>query len=906
MNKSVAPLLFAGLLLFSGNANAVFTDVSSNNPYYDAITSLQDNGIIEGYEDGSYRPDQQVNRAEALKIILLGSDVLVPEIQKQDIFPDVLYGTWYAKFAAKAKNLSIISGDSNTGMFRPGDTINLAEILKILLRTNKITTSEPDSNPYADVPADAWFAPYFDYASSISLLPQNSDENVSPATLITRGLMAQLMYQLKIRPEGYSEGEASYYGEFFHGKGTANGEVFDASKFTAAHRTLPFNTYVRVRNLENGKEVTVRINDRGPYAGKNRIIDLSKAAFESISPLSRGVINVSITPVGEPSATSSDTTLANCPASVDLGYLDKDTFENITLDDRFPSVSLASEVFSLSGISASKKGEVSGFAVDENERQFPFYAETDDAGFFDLNIYFPGSGEYQIGLLPGDSGSSVVQNITVLDSECLLSFEDNNLGALDNLDLDLEDGNLEVSWTDTNDYEITRIRFIQGDKEKQYIVYNDDKLIPNYPDFENWQNGQVKVLVQGANLKADRILEDQPITWGPAISTTFNAETHFQYIITDGVNVISIPQTVTGGKSFLLKFDPLVNVAEEGFVVLPSGQVEIIKLSSTTHNPINNANGTSVYPASANDVRLSFMPADSELHFAEVNDEEGQAVINIPIYPKNTYPLLPNPMDLANIDQPKLSGNVSFLQNEMLKLVNRDRSSYGVSAVSQDSAMNDLAQSKAEDMAKRSFFSHWNPDGITTNELRKNFAIPQYVSENIARDVSMELAEYGLIQSASHRENILNSEWKRAGFGIAEDPGNGYIFVQLFSDDPIDFSDPEELRNDILTDLNANRTSAISLFDNLNDVAQNWSERMVSEDFFDFSSPNGDAFVDTVRNAGIDETLGTFILGNSSFESAIKQITENLQLLDSRWKRLGLGIKQDKFGIIKITLAYTE
>ena len=74
-------------------------------------------------------------------------------------------------------------------------------------------------------------------------------------------------------------GVASWYGPKFHGRLTANGEKYDMDGITAAHRTLPFNSEVVVENLDNGKTVQVRINDRGPYA-KDRIIDLSKGAAE--------------------------------------------------------------------------------------------------------------------------------------------------------------------------------------------------------------------------------------------------------------------------------------------------------------------------------------------------------------------------------------------------------------------------------------------------------------------------------------------------------------------------------------------------------------------------------------------------------------------------------------------------
>lgn len=86
-------------------------------------------------------------------------------------------------------------------------------------------------------------------------------------------------------------GVASWYGPNFHGKLTANGEVYDMDGMTAAHRTLPFNSEVVVENLDNGKTTRVRINDRGPFA-KNRIIDLSRAAATEIDMIGPGTARV--------------------------------------------------------------------------------------------------------------------------------------------------------------------------------------------------------------------------------------------------------------------------------------------------------------------------------------------------------------------------------------------------------------------------------------------------------------------------------------------------------------------------------------------------------------------------------------------------------------------------------------
>ena len=88
-------------------------------------------------------------------------------------------------------------------------------------------------------------------------------------------------------------GVASYYSSDFHGKKTANGERFDMHDLTAAHRTLPFNTLVKVTNLENNKSVVVRINDRGPFK-KGRIVDLSLGAAKKINLIETGTAEVKL------------------------------------------------------------------------------------------------------------------------------------------------------------------------------------------------------------------------------------------------------------------------------------------------------------------------------------------------------------------------------------------------------------------------------------------------------------------------------------------------------------------------------------------------------------------------------------------------------------------------------------
>lgn len=99
--------------------------------------------------------------------------------------------------------------------------------------------------------------------------------------------------------DGYWErGKASWYGKQFHGKKTANGEVYDMYAMTAAHKILPMNTMLLVRNLENGRQTVVRVNDRGPFV-RGRIIDLSYRAARELGMVNKGVASIEIIAMGE-------------------------------------------------------------------------------------------------------------------------------------------------------------------------------------------------------------------------------------------------------------------------------------------------------------------------------------------------------------------------------------------------------------------------------------------------------------------------------------------------------------------------------------------------------------------------------------------------------------------------------
>jgi rare lipoprotein A len=113
-------------------------------------------------------------------------------------------------------------------------------------------------------------------------------------------------------------GVASWYGYPYHGRRAANGEIYDMEKMTAAHRTLPFGTWVRVKNIDNNQTVDVRITDRGPFV-KGRFLDLSRAAAASIAMIGPGTAKVKITVIAAPALVEIATPTPTPPALVAAG-----------------------------------------------------------------------------------------------------------------------------------------------------------------------------------------------------------------------------------------------------------------------------------------------------------------------------------------------------------------------------------------------------------------------------------------------------------------------------------------------------------------------------------------------------------------------------------------------------------
>ena len=175
-----------------------FQDVLRTHPNYVPISYLNESGAINGYPDGTFKPDNPINRAEVLKIILQGSNVDSPEEFGEVGFPDFQKSDWFARFVMKAKALGIVKGNDADGTFAPARQVNKAEFLKMLLMANSIKTEalQVEEDIALDVPKDAWFAPYMNYAMQVGIISKSDQSLLEPSRQLTRGEVSEMMYLL--------------------------------------------------------------------------------------------------------------------------------------------------------------------------------------------------------------------------------------------------------------------------------------------------------------------------------------------------------------------------------------------------------------------------------------------------------------------------------------------------------------------------------------------------------------------------------------------------------------------------------------------------------------------------------------------------------------------------------------
>lgn len=170
----------------------IFTDVPFNHKNATAIAYLKDNNIIGGYPDGSFQPNKSVSRIEALKMLLLGLDKGISPSQEVT-FPDTDKNAWYSSYIGRALNLGMVKGYPD-GSFKPANSVNRAEYYKILLEAAEAQISQNPKASFSDVPNDAWFSGYADFAKENKITDATS--SFQPSGNVTRAEVAETLYRI--------------------------------------------------------------------------------------------------------------------------------------------------------------------------------------------------------------------------------------------------------------------------------------------------------------------------------------------------------------------------------------------------------------------------------------------------------------------------------------------------------------------------------------------------------------------------------------------------------------------------------------------------------------------------------------------------------------------------------------
>jgi hypothetical protein len=170
----------------------LFNDITSNHSNYLALSYLKDNGVINGYKDGYFRPDQLINRAELIKILVEGKNVAIDPMTYKNCYTDI-HEEWYAQYICYAKEQGWVNGYPDK-TFKPAQSVNRVEALKMILNAYNISTSLGNNKTsYPDVEQNSWYFPYVSAAEHVQLLEEM--DNLFPSRFITRAHVSENIYR---------------------------------------------------------------------------------------------------------------------------------------------------------------------------------------------------------------------------------------------------------------------------------------------------------------------------------------------------------------------------------------------------------------------------------------------------------------------------------------------------------------------------------------------------------------------------------------------------------------------------------------------------------------------------------------------------------------------------------------
>ncbi len=793
---------------------AAFSDLSENHKNYPAITYLQKEGILNGYPDGTFRPDNSVNRAEFLKIILAGSKIPL-DVSKNTPFADINNEAWYAPYVKKAYSEGWIVG-YNDGTFKPEQTINKVEALKILGEVqNWNLPTKITEKPYSDTPILEWYTKYVAYAKEQNYL-EETGKFFSPGALMTRAKISEIIYRTLIDEE------------------------------------------VEKDPVEEEEPATEE-----------------EPTTENFTPVASQTISATY-------------------------------FNNIALDQTLPTNFYKNEVFIISGqitTSGYNHATVILDSTTDNTNDYITFTVDTKNNRFEIPVHFRQSGNFNIGILPGESGQTKVTKISVLSSIPNSTTTETFSEKVSSQNIKFQDKKTSVTFS-APEKTFKKLIFSQNSKEVSYYSrQNTNNIAINYSDFENFGTGNVSYKFELAKIKTET-----PLAISSAFvsgeNKVFTPTKHFFSAMEKSQITAEPPESLSSLQAISFSGTAKTDLQKTAYVIKPNGFVEELELESSgsTYNYI----GQTILK-SGSTISYTYTPPESGTYIIEISNKEGIPVINHPVYIGSKIPLLPDFFDSKTRTLFSGTLNITNARTELLNYINKEREAHGLNKITTTTELNTLAQNHSDDMAKNNFFGHVNLQNQTPEDRRKQLGIKTPVSENIAKDVALDFGHEGLMRSASHRQNILNSAWTKVGLGISVKDGYLYI-VEEFTTDQLTSSDLSEMKTELFSEINTKRetnslttlvvnSSLESVSDFLNDKAIQENKELTQEIF--------EEALDTFNITGNSQTIGrTYNVWSTILTSILEE--ETTTLLTSAWKSVGIDIQLDNAGSINTIVTLND
>lgn len=576
------------------------------------------------------------------------------------------------------------------------------------------------------------------------------------------------------------------------------------------------------------------------------------------------------------------------------GTIPKNTFDNIILSEPIPTSLFQNEIFTIRGQLSPKIQPGTMFAFlnysdGASKDQFIQYETETNGSTFEIPLYANQEGNFLLGIVASTKGKSKVKEVQISNlnnpSSSTITQNSSNLSLTYNANLDAS----FINWQRTEDA-IYKIIFEQNGQQVTYITRQNVSQLPiQYADFKQFKPGNINIFLS-------TLPKNLSGSWKNISNTTAQITYHgFRTFEKEKVSVINeIPYTPTSLSTITLKGKTSTPIEKETYVTTPQGQTEKVVITKL---------GTSF--------TFKYTPKTSGRYIIELNDTNGSALVNIPIYINSGIPLVPDYVDIGKIKQIK-KANISLSENrnQLLQMINIIREGEGIPKVSLDSALNSLAQNHANDMIQRNFFGHKNPDGNGPEERRVQAGISTEVGENLAYSESLISSMQGLLRSPIHRNNILSPAWTKVGIGITQDATGMLKIAQEFSPDALTTTKLAALQSEIITAINNQRNSkslsALQSDNSLTNIAKNWSDNLAATNELSLITKNGQSLKEIIKKTNLAQSLQLFIFSTNSTGDIVTRIAEPSSALDGTWNKIGLGLSVTNLGEIKVTMLLSK